>query len=75
LPHLLQFTSQHRKEGKSLQASVEELEDELKQALDEIWKPMEEDVQAGGPAVPIIMELKPEVTVCDWRVRLFDMNQ
>lgn len=37
LPHLFQFSGQHRHEGRALQADVVEFERELKEAVDEIW--------------------------------------
>ncbi|ESK87867.1 pol ii transcription elongation factor [Moniliophthora roreri MCA 2997] len=37
LPHLLQFTPEHRDEGMAMQEDVAQLEQELKTAIDEIW--------------------------------------
>jgi elongator complex protein 1 len=37
LPHLFQFTDEHRAEGLELQRDAKEFETELKAALDEIW--------------------------------------
>ena len=37
MPHLLQFTSEHREEGLGLQNEVEAFEIELKESVEEIW--------------------------------------
>ncbi|KAF9262678.1 pol II transcription elongation factor [Marasmius fiardii PR-910] len=37
LPHLLQFSAEHRREGLEMQRDVDELELELKEAVDETW--------------------------------------
>ncbi|KAK7691913.1 hypothetical protein QCA50_005318 [Cerrena zonata] len=38
LPHLFQFTEEHREEGLTLQQEIIDFAEELKQAVDEIWK-------------------------------------
>ena len=43
LPHLLQFTEEHKREAKKLQADLESFEEELRAAVEEIWtKPASE---------------------------------
>jgi elongator complex protein 1 len=37
LPHLFQFTDEHREEGLHLQREVGDFEQEIQEALDEIW--------------------------------------
>jgi len=37
LPHLFQFTDEHREEGLNLQQEVGDFEQEIQEALDEIW--------------------------------------
>lgn len=37
MPHLLQFTAEHREEGCGLQNDVEAFEVELKESIEEIW--------------------------------------
>lgn len=37
LPHLFQFTDEHREEGLNLQREVGDFEQEIQEALDEIW--------------------------------------
>ncbi|KAL0568757.1 putative elongator complex protein 1 [Marasmius crinis-equi] len=37
LPHMLQFTSEHRGEGLEMQEDVDSFEREMKEAVDEIW--------------------------------------
>ncbi|KNZ72380.1 Elongator complex protein 1 [Termitomyces sp. J132] len=44
LPHLLQFTPEHREEGMTMQKHLANFEDELQSSLEEIWtKPLEEN--------------------------------
>lgn len=44
MPHLLQFTAEHRDEGLGLQNEVEAFEVELKESIEEIWtRPCEEN--------------------------------
>lgn len=44
MPHLFQFTPEHRDEGLDLQKELGGLEEEMKQALEEIWlKPSTKD--------------------------------
>ena len=85
LPHMLQFTSQHREEGLGLQNEVEAFEVELKESVEEIWtRPAEENgesVPAGwgsrmaeaerGRAVnPLDKVAKPELfRGADWQVK------
>lgn len=37
LPHMFQFTDEHREEGFNLQGEVGDFEQEIQEALDEIW--------------------------------------
>lgn len=37
LPHMLQFTDEHREEGKALQAELADFQEELSRAIEEIW--------------------------------------
>lgn len=88
LPHLLQFTSEHREEGKKLQRDIESLDEELGNAVAEIWaEPQEEE---GAPPVdtwasrmeeleksrkvnPIERVPKPEMRKNeDWKMRLYN---
>ena len=39
LPHLTQFSKEHREEARSLQAEMSVFADELQHALEEIWAP------------------------------------
>ncbi|KAI0076404.1 IkappaB kinase complex IKAP component [Panus rudis PR-1116 ss-1] len=45
LPHLFQFTEEHKAEGIELQRELNDLEEELKAAVDEIWTKKPEDVE------------------------------
>jgi len=37
LPHMLQFTDEHREEGKALQAGLVALQEELSKAIEDVW--------------------------------------
>ncbi|KAL6305119.1 IkappaB kinase complex IKAP component [Sparassis latifolia] len=54
LPHLFQFTEEHRAEGMALRKEVADFEKELKAAVDEIWArpPGPEDTGEGGDGAP-----------------------
>ncbi|KAK7052844.1 putative elongator complex protein 1 [Paramarasmius palmivorus] len=68
LPHLLQFTLQHREEGLEMQDDVARLEQELKDAIDEIWaKTMSnEGREEQGPTVP---------TTDSWAARMEEVER
>ncbi len=55
LPHLLQFTDEHRTEAASLQQELSELAGELTEAVEEIWKKTPESEEgteaASAPAM------------------------
>ncbi|KAF9012601.1 IKI3 family-domain-containing protein [Cyathus striatus] len=47
LPHMFQFTKEHRDEGVALQSEIAQFEEELRESLDEIWtRPIEDDTDA-----------------------------
>ena len=90
LPHLLQFTSEHRAEGKLLQEDIDLYEGELREAIDEIWKkPGKEDPPASTDTWATRMEerekeqlidaiekvAKPEVDARDCHVVLYDLEK
>ncbi|OSC96781.1 IkappaB kinase complex IKAP component [Trametes coccinea BRFM310] len=50
LPHLLQFTDEHRAEAASLQQELHEFSAELHEAVDEIWKKAPESEEKAEPA-------------------------
>ncbi|KAL7277687.1 hypothetical protein ACG7TL_008619 [Trametes sanguinea] len=53
LPHLLQFTDEHRAEAASLQQELHEFSAELHEAVDEIWKKAPESEEKAEPAPAI----------------------
>ncbi|EEB98896.1 hypothetical protein MPER_01516 [Moniliophthora perniciosa FA553] len=53
LPHLLQFTPEHRDEGMAMQEDVVQLEQGLKTAIDEIWTKTPPEGQDQEPVVPM----------------------
>lgn len=88
LPHLAQFTSEHREGGIALQNDISQFEAELKEDVEKIWKKsdeadaaqmsMPEDRQQQEKRVQPIDKLpKPDVGkgIDDWRVRMFDVRE
>jgi elongator complex protein 1 len=85
VPHLLQFTAEHREEGFGLQNEVEAFEAELKECIEEIWsRPSELDdgnapegwaarmaeVERNKAVDPLDKVVKPELFQGkDWRIR------
>lgn len=85
LPHLLQFTEEHREEGLSMQRLLLQFETELKDSLDEIWaRPPEETPPLDSWALRVTeAERDRKVNLVDkvpkpifpssgWKVTLFD---
>ncbi|KAG5650449.1 hypothetical protein H0H81_012203 [Sphagnurus paluster] len=89
LPHLLQFTPEHRRGGMLMQQQVADFGDELKHRLEEIWfKPAEEmpmdswatrmeEAERERRINPVNKVPKPEVSnngSNGWRINLFDFE-
>ncbi len=85
LPHLFQFTEEHRAEGLELQNEVAEFSDELKAAIDETWKKsleVEAETSLEGWAArmqeyerqkridPLDKVSRPELTKQDWNKKI-----
>ena len=49
IPHLLQFTDEHRAGARSLQNEIEEFHAQLQEALDEIWPSKSADGEQSVP--------------------------
>lgn len=79
LPHMLQFTDEHREEGKSLQTELIEFQDELKLALDEVWTKAEKLGDDENPTTKVqdLIEKipKPEFAEPKWRVKLWEVKE
>jgi elongator complex protein 1 len=90
LPHLWQFTVEHRSAGKSLQHDLCQFEIELREAVGKIWARAEPDSEAvledtwssrmaekekERLVEPVVRVVKPEVSEKDWRLDLFDMDE
>ncbi|KAJ7125399.1 IKI3 family-domain-containing protein [Mycena epipterygia] len=87
LPHLSQFTPEHEAEGFALQAELGEFEQELVDAVEEIWKkPLEEEESAVQDSWAQRMEQKEKQRLVDpiervakpdtkggeeWRMKMF----
>jgi len=88
LPHLFQFTDEHREEGLNLQQEVGDFEQEIQDALDEIWArtPAEGDepeqigwatrmaeIEKSKAVNPLDKVPKPDLSQTkDWRLKLMD---
>lgn len=87
LPHMLQFTDEHREEGKALQAELVSFQDELSKAIEEVWtRPSgteSKDVtavppgagEAAKPQDPQDKIAKPQIVEPTWRVTLWDRKR
>lgn len=64
LPHLLQFTDEHRAEAASLQQELSEFAAELNEAVEEIWKKTPEN-EEGTEAAPA-----PVPAMDSWAARM-----
>ena len=84
LPHLLQFTDEHREEGIALQDSLDKFEAELSAAVEQVWRKPDELNGDGGTRGwaarmeekekqinPIERVEKPGLNRADWRVKQF----
>ncbi|KAH6913768.1 pol II transcription elongation factor [Coprinopsis sp. MPI-PUGE-AT-0042] len=87
LPHLYQFTEEHREQGRDLQLDVNSFETELKEALEEVWTRSDEE---GNPATdtwatrmaeveknrqmnPLDRVSKPDVKGDKWKIDLYEI--
>lgn len=73
---MIQFTDEHREEGKALQAELVAFQEELSGAIEEVWaRPPETaskdvtDQSAAGMGIP---PAKPQIVEPIWRVKLWD---
>ncbi|KAG6918878.1 hypothetical protein DXG01_010942 [Tephrocybe rancida] len=88
LPHLLQFTPEHREEGVAMQQHLVDFEEELKRTLEEIWAKSAEEATVDSWATrmeevererrvnPIDKVAKPELPSSNkgWRINLYDFE-
>ncbi|KAK0495026.1 pol II transcription elongation factor [Armillaria luteobubalina] len=89
IPHLFEFTPDHREEGSNLQKEVDAFERELQETVEDIWKkPTEEgetatdswaarmeQVEKAKRVNPVETVPKPELgRNADWRLRLLDLD-
>lgn len=85
LPHLFQFTEEHQAEGIELQNELSEFSEELKEALEEVWKKSQDaegELSAEGWAArmqehekqrqvdPLDKVSKPELAKQEWNKKL-----
>lgn len=87
LPHLYQFTEEHREEGRDLQLDVNSFETELKEAIEEVWTRSDDE---GNPATdtwasrmaeveknrqmnPLDRVSKPDVKGEKWKIDLYEI--
>ena len=87
LPHLLQFTEEHREEGMALQDDLDKFQVELDTVVEEVWqKPVESGGDAGPKGLAARMEdkdrhvhsiervEKPGLAGGDWHMKLLQMG-
>ncbi|KAG7449880.1 Elongator complex protein 1 [Guyanagaster necrorhizus] len=89
IPHLFEFTPDHREEGSNLQKEIDAFERELQETVEDIWKkPAEggesatdswatrmEQVEKAKWLNPVDSVPKPELgRNADWRLRLLDLD-
>ncbi|KZT05444.1 IkappaB kinase complex IKAP component [Laetiporus sulphureus 93-53] len=84
IPHLLQFTEEHRAEGRALQDELSEFECALRAALDEVWTKASgaegetedswaarmQEYEKQRHVDPLEKVAKPEVGKQEWKLRL-----
>jgi len=84
LPHLFQFTSEHRQEGIELQRQVSDFSSELRKAVDSIWKKQDDeevttpegwaarmqDYEKQRHIDPLEKVVKPELNRKEWNTKL-----
>lgn len=80
LPHMLQFTKEHREEGKSLQDEIICFQEELVRAIDEVWTKTEVQADTGSADTTRPQDLidkipKPELLEPKWRVKLWEVKE
>lgn len=77
MPHMLQFTDEHREEGKWLQEEILRLQEELVRAIDEVWtkpEPQAENQDLSRPQDLIEKIPRPELAEPKWRVKLWEIK-
>jgi elongator complex protein 1 len=85
LPHMLQFTDEHREEGKALQEALVGFQEELSKVIEEVWtRPLESALKDGaamnGSQSATGVDIhpggaevsKPQIVELAWRVALWD---
>jgi elongator complex protein 1 len=85
LPHLFQFTEEHRREAASLQQDLDQVEQEIKGALAEVWaNPTDTPIDATPDSWAVRMEEresarqtnptdrvpKPDIVEVEWRLKV-----
>ncbi|KAK0212323.1 pol II transcription elongation factor [Desarmillaria ectypa] len=89
IPHLFEFTPDHREEGSNLQKEIDAFERELQEVVEDIWKKPADEGKSATDSWAARMEqvekakrvnlvdsvLKPELgRNADWRLRLLDLD-
>lgn len=88
MPHLLQFSPEHRDEGRELQRDIQSLEEELEDRITEIWKKQPQEGESVETEDTIWTRKteeqeknrvstfervpKPEMGKHGWKMRLYD---
>ncbi|KAG0700203.1 pol II transcription elongation factor [Suillus ampliporus] len=86
LPHLLQFSQVHREEGVALQVEFNQLQSELREAIEDIWKKPDESTPVDSWATrmqdkakkqliePLQRVPKPEMSTSEWSLKLLQQK-
>jgi elongator complex protein 1 len=83
LPHLLQLSKVHREEGAALQVEFDQLQSELRGAIEDVWKKPDEPTPAVDSWAtrmeekakeqliePLQRVPKPDMSISEWSLKL-----
>ena len=70
LPHLLQFTDEHRAEASSLQEELQAVAAELAEAVEEIWKKAPEGEDGAAGDAPASASASASASGDSWAARM-----
>ncbi|KAG1726875.1 pol II transcription elongation factor [Suillus paluster] len=86
LPHLLQLSQAHREEGVALQVEFDQLQSELREAIEDIWKKPDEPTPVDSWATrmqekakeqliePLQRVPKPDMSISEWSLKLLQQK-
>lgn len=86
LPHLLQLSKVHREEGAALQVEFDQLQSELRGAIEDVWKKADEPTSVDSWATrmqekakeqlvePLQRVPKPDMSTSEWSLKLLQQK-